>query len=484
MQAVQNYFNTSCNNNGSWAALDNNTLEPLLNKAKEHEKKYEWLHAVDFYEKASQLTFKAKSLRTAGIKERIGYCFFRAALQAETKEQFETRMRLASKTYEQTAETLHEIGEGKAKENHAKAMVAYTRSWFETNLSKMEALLDEWWTLENKALILNEERRDLLAIGKTCNNLLEYSVDRRIWFDARAYAKRTKELIDIGEKAIAALTKTGDKHELARAYCWTGWFYGRGLRGTHVKEDTLEKVQRYSQKALSLSEDFGDGWLIGWSYNSMSHEAGLQAKSFDSWLSQALEVIEQGQTIKDNYMMLTGKWKAGMIINAAMQYEEDPEKKRQNLRKALKWTKEAIAQAKLINFPIGIICSQIMHCNLLLSSASLESNLQEKRKLTEEAIEVGREGIEYTKGRAWVHVVLPSFSLAEALFWLSKTETTSQEKRRHLEESIKIYSDIRALVQALGRFDAYTTTISSPQDLRLAPYLRQVENQYQFALKI
>ncbi len=480
---MQNYFNISKDNNSSWIALDNSSLESLLNKAKEQEKKYEWLHAVDFYEKAFRLARKVKSLKAADINERIGYCYFRAALQAETKEQFKTRMQLASKTYRQTADMLHEIEGQEAKENHAKAMAAYTSSWSEPDLSKMETLLDEWWNLEKKALASYEKKQDLLAIGRTCNNLMEYSVDRRIWFNAREYAKRAKELVDIGERAIASLTKIGNKYELARAYCWTGFFYGKGLQGKHVKEDGLEKVQRYSYKALSLSEDLGDGWLIGWSYNSISHEGGLQAKSFDSFLSECIKVVEQGQKIRDNYMMLTGKWKAGGSINAEMRYEEDPEKKRENLKKAMKWTREAIAQAKLINFPIGIICSQIVHVSLFLSLAYVEANLQEKRKLMEEAIEVGREGLEYSKGRAWVHVVFPRIGLSKALFWLSKTETDSQEKRKHLEEALKLYSDLLAYFQASGMgFDYSTITFSDPQDLRLVPYRNRIETYYQIAL--
>ena len=64
-----------------WIALDNVSLESLLDKAKELEKKYEWLQATDYYEKAADLALKQKdSLKAADLQERIGFCFFKAAL--------------------------------------------------------------------------------------------------------------------------------------------------------------------------------------------------------------------------------------------------------------------------------------------------------------------------------------------------------------------------------------------------------------------
>jgi len=69
--------------------LQNNTLEPLLNNAKDREKKYEWLQAVEYYEKASSISLKDKEfVKAAQFQEGLGYCCFRAALQADIAEDF------------------------------------------------------------------------------------------------------------------------------------------------------------------------------------------------------------------------------------------------------------------------------------------------------------------------------------------------------------------------------------------------------------
>ena len=86
-----------------WIVLQSINIQSLLKIAKEQEKRYEWLQAAKTYKKAIKSYFKVNKLEETGkIKERIGYCFFRAALQAKTNKQFKTRMRLASKNYEQT----------------------------------------------------------------------------------------------------------------------------------------------------------------------------------------------------------------------------------------------------------------------------------------------------------------------------------------------------------------------------------------------
>jgi hypothetical protein len=52
-----------------WIALQNSSLESLLTKARELEKKYEWLQAAECYKKASDLTLDEKHfLKTADFQ--------------------------------------------------------------------------------------------------------------------------------------------------------------------------------------------------------------------------------------------------------------------------------------------------------------------------------------------------------------------------------------------------------------------------------
>lgn len=52
---MKNYLNTYLYNSDLWIALQEVNLESLLKKAKELEKKYEWLQATKIYKRASDL---------------------------------------------------------------------------------------------------------------------------------------------------------------------------------------------------------------------------------------------------------------------------------------------------------------------------------------------------------------------------------------------------------------------------------------------
>jgi KaiC/GvpD/RAD55 family RecA-like ATPase len=456
--------------------VQSNKITILRDEAEKSKKKYNWIEASGVYENALEVALCGKDYsEAADLSDDIGYCLFRAALQAETKEQFETRMRLSAEAYGKMDQILRRIGNEAARTNHAHAMTALTRSWVEQDFSIMEALLDEWWNLENKALVAYENQQNLIATGKACNNLMEYSADRRVFFNHREMPKRVKELIIIGDKAIAALKKTTNKNELARAYCWTGWYYGKGgAGGTAVRKSNLEKMEAYENKALSIAKDLGDGWLIGWSYNALSDSSfavSLHNKDFTSWLQYALKILEQGQATRDNLLMATGKWKAGMTIHSAMEFEEDPEKKRQETKKAVQWNKEAISQALLINAPIPLLCSQLVYCTNLIRLGSLETDFKEKRRLMEEAVKVGRESLDYSKGKAWGQAVFPVAGLSYALLWLSKIDPNTQEKRRYLEEALKMRQDARA-----------SRITFNSQDPKAVPSRQIIEGAYQIAL--
>ena len=248
------------------------------------------------------------------------------------------------------------------------------------------------------------------------------------------------------------MSKTNDRYELARAYCWTAWYYGIGSGITNLETKGnlfYEKWLDYSKKAVALSEEVEDGWLIGWSYNTKSNTSAYQ-HNFATLLKDSHNVIAQGKMIKDNYMMLTGKWHVGRILNFAAGIEENPDRKRKKLTEAVELTREAIIHAEIINAPICMLLSQLCYSLSLVNLASLTTDLKEKRKLIEEAIDVGRKGMKIAKGRAWTHTVFPMIALSNALLLLSKIEKNKQERKQKLEETLKVREEAYAFVIALS----------------------------------
>jgi hypothetical protein len=119
-------------------ALDNISLETLLDKAKDLEKNYKWLQATKLYNEASDLALNEKnSLKAAEYQEKKGYCFYRSSLQAESNPVFITRMEQAIQAHEKEVRILEEPEKvNQAKVFHGKALISYMQSWLETNPSK------------------------------------------------------------------------------------------------------------------------------------------------------------------------------------------------------------------------------------------------------------------------------------------------------------------------------------------------------------
>jgi len=199
--------------------LNNAGLESLLNKAKELEKKYEWLQATEFYQNAFDQTSETKDvLKATELQEKLGYCYLRAALQSQQTEQNWKRMNLAIKAHETAVGLVEKIETkyARVKLNHNKGWIIFLKSWFESNVFKKKILLDKWWKTETNYFKIYDSLTDSQLVGKIYNDLLELSaVDRfHLVNDNLEWRKMVEECIRIGEKAIKLLSKENNVYEL------------------------------------------------------------------------------------------------------------------------------------------------------------------------------------------------------------------------------------------------------------------------------
>jgi len=75
-----------------------------LERAEVEEKGYNWVKAANLYEQAAEGFLRKKMVKkVAELREQMGFCFYRAALQAETHKDFRNRMKLAAEAYEKAA---------------------------------------------------------------------------------------------------------------------------------------------------------------------------------------------------------------------------------------------------------------------------------------------------------------------------------------------------------------------------------------------
>jgi len=284
--------------------MQTDILEHLLEKAKELEKKYEWLQAIDVYKRILDFASKENNLtKLAEFEERIGFCYFISAFQAQSNKEFKKRLTDAILSIEKTINILHQNKDRNQRNqiDNLLAKIAYANSWFEIKALKKVFFLEKWWILKSNVLKSYEQADDQFRVAKTCNDMIEESFDYYYW--SKTNWKESKqlraELISLGEKAIKILLKFDDTSELARAYCWTSWLYS--VNNIVLEEEKTEEINKaiiYSQKAVKLSQKTKDPHLIGW---SLYPAAMLSRKKNDykSSIELFIALIEQGKITKN-----------------------------------------------------------------------------------------------------------------------------------------------------------------------------------------
>jgi len=324
-------------------ALQGSNWESLLEKANEHEKKYEWLQAAEEIGKVVDLVEKKHSIKAIEFLEKMGFCFYKAAMQAPNNTQFIKRMKLAIQTYEKEIKLLEKM---KKKDSHVLALIAYASSCLEKNPLKKKRLLANWWNLEKHVKDAFEHSDDLHSMAIICANLIEYSTYDWIWSSSSFQETRNiyLECLELAEKAIPILSELENEYELARAYCFASWHYSFCDWFWESEEEIVAYVQKaedYSKKALELAQKTGDAWLISQSYiNIFSVANSLNANPYLA-INPGKKIVKYGEITKDNWCMGWGNVLTAFSYSLLAQQMEDPEKQRQTFKKSIKMTKEA-----------------------------------------------------------------------------------------------------------------------------------------------
>ena len=426
--------------------MSGSSPEVLLSQAQEKEKEYDWLGAAEFHRKALDQMSKTAFSKIGEVQEKIGHCFHRAAFQAETREDFKTRIESAAEAYEKAAESFVDVegSEKSAKTSHCKAMAAYLNSWIPPGASKKKELLDSCWMLEKKAIEAYEAAEDQANLGETCSSLLACLVDRfELEADASSRERIVDEALEYGEKAVEISSKSGNKRQLAQGYAQTAYFYkdaafARGFEAER-REECLRKALSYPQKAVEISEETGDPYLIGLSnlrladaHLDIMGSTGLRERQHFE------KTLRYGTSTKDN--LLTAEALSGLefAMGFSARAQEDPDKARDEYRKLDEYREEAVAHFNAIRHDAGSACAYCYGIIQIEPRSALETDLESKQLLIEESVRLGHEGLDHARVSGSMGVTFHMKQvLSMALVCLARVETDTERKRSLLEESSK-----------------------------------------------
>jgi len=420
-------------------------MEQILSQATELERNYDWIGAIDLYEKVLNSTLDSKDFVKSGeISERIGLCYERASLQAEKNEEFRKRAELASKFYMKAAELFLKSGgsQGQGGSSKCKAMAEYIDSWLATDPSKKKKLLDSCWKLEKDALKIYKEVEDKSKYVKTSNELLRCLLDRSYlapdWHDLN---RTLEEAVNTGENVISTCSELGDNYELSRAYCLTSLHCFYATNVSEVEEKTKELGQKclsYAQRSLELSQKTGDRYLFAMSNWAAAVSTLFFSDKVGSSLEYAEEMLRQGMAIKDNYISGVASYQLAFINYWIVPTEEDPDKIRSGYEKVMKHAENAIHHLSMISHDYFLATTYHPYVESYYCLAcEVETNIEKKRVLLERAIKAGRKGLEHARQSGSPDAIGSNLhALSKALYSLSSMETKITERKKLLEEAL------------------------------------------------
>ena len=440
------------------------SVQRLLARAEEKEKTYDWVKAEEFYEQALRAVGKKDSLKNGETWEKIGYCYHRAAFQAESRKEFEQRMQRAIKAYEK-ASVFYEklVDEQKAAMVfRCKAVAKYLGYWLTSDPSEKRKLLDECLESEANALAVFLESGDKLEYGRTYNEL-------SLVFFCRVFLEWNRETLksvverglNWGEKAVAVLSELGNLHEIAKAYftlatCMA--FLGSpDVLGAFIAEpEEMEKNRlkavEYLSKAVDVSEKVGDAFLLGLSHLWLGMNTGGEesARHFE-------KTLECGTRTGDNFLIAGGLdflayetyWKAIA--------REDPERYRELAEKAMQFYEKAQYHYSIMSFispRSGFIGPPAGHAEHYYTLAGVETDPQKRLELIEKSEKAGMEALKLAEDSDMPNVVSTvHHAVSKTLQFRAHIETDLTEKRSRLNKALEHREKTIEILRELTPFD-------------------------------
>jgi len=460
--------------------------ESNLVLARDREKDYDWIGAINFYEKALNSTLGSRDfLKSGEIGERIGFCYERASLQAEKTEEFGRRAELASKFYKSAAELFLKSGgsQGRGRSCDCNAVAAYIDSWLAPDPSRRRKLLDSCWRLQTEALKIYKDAEDKPRYGKTCNELLRCLLDRSYLAPDWPDLNRTlEEAASVGESAIATWSELMDNHELSRAYSMTSLHYFYAANISEQEEKTREFGQKclsYAQKALELSRLTGDRYLFAVSNWAVAIATLFFSDKVTSSLAFAEEMLQQGMITKDNYIFGVASYLLGFINYWIVPMEEDPDKIRNGYESVMKRAEDAIHHLGMISHDYFLATTYHPYVESFNSLASeVETILEKKRALLESAVKAGRNGLEHARRSGSPETIGANLhALSKALFSLSIMETKTAEKKKLLEEALRHREEYVSVVERAFPSSFWVRGVGKNYEALIRAELTKVETE-------
>jgi uncharacterized DUF497 family protein len=417
-------------------------VEEILNQAERLEKEYDWLGAADSYEKALNLLPEDDFSGKSETYERLGYAFYRAAFQAQNNDEFRERLRQAIADYEKARECYHNLNEpNSGRLLRCNAMNLYINYWLVPEAGRKKKLLDDCWRFAQDSLKASRESENAQEHGKTFNLLSTSALLLCCMEDDYQAAKKIiEELIAHGEVGIELLSTTEERDGFAKACAKTAFAlstFAYYFQDIDERQNCIRKAQSYWTKAKETSQDSANLEML--CPIPCAHDLLLGFGSAEI-ITNLEKALEQARRTKDKFLIGSAFDWLTYHTTWATSHIDDYDEIQRVVKKIIQYAEDAKRQYSVIAFMsprTDNVWVEAINLQVFLGYTP-EKSLAEKRVLLERAIAAGRRALEpaeksgYPGAKQFVNL-----HLSTRLRMLAESESSSEEKRKLLEEALQ-----------------------------------------------
>jgi len=413
------------------------SIENAMSRAVELEKDYDWMGSVELYHTALGMVPEQDVLKLGEVHERVGYCWFRAAMQADSVDEFKKRMRLSVEAYEKAAELFERVEPPKGL--CCRGMARYSESWFVEEASQKKMLLDDCCRLMKEALESLDAARYCLSYGRGVQSLMLC-----LWFrmffaeDWRESKQIVEEAVNCGQNAIARLSQVGDVDGLTGGYSVTSLFIVANLDYFEErKKEVVSLSSNYLEKATGLSEKMEDAYILYWLNMAQGATSWLVKGDLQATSKYFQNRLQLGEKLNDHFLIGLAYYALILIADYQGITEEDPDKSKEMHKRAIRFAEESIRYLLLVCAYSYVSSTYQAHTESYFGLAESETSLKGKYALLKHAVEVGRKGSEYAQlSGSPLQMQVNYHVLSKAVLFLSEIEASISEKKKLLEEAL------------------------------------------------
>ncbi len=404
----------------------------MLAKAGEETAKYEWMRAAQLYQIALD---GIEPLETARVTELLARSYFKAAFQAESREEFKQRMQLAEAAYEKVAGFCERaVSEGSSKRLKARALFA--RFWIKDNPSDRRQLIEMSISLADEGARVFENQGDKRELADAHGDLLAYFLEAhrfaQDWKGLMEYFERAKQ---IGQKAIAELEALGEDEGLLESLYTTIWFLT--WVGAFVLEppqflEIEKKTEKLGSHITQLAERMGTPYARCLANEAVANIQDDHAKALELYDGAALA----SHGTKDKLAIGRVLALAGEAAFWAQMREEDAERRRELLEKGRKFATSAIPNLEVpLHGPfLDWAYSNLAECLTGLANF-VETESEKKKGLLRQSIVASTKGMAYKSHLSWPGA---PHAISKAMYFLASMDIDPNEKRQLLRDALPI----------------------------------------------